>query len=114
MKEALQQILNEARNRLQEVENLQEAEEVRVRMLGKKGQLTGILKSMGGLSPEERKELGMQANKAKGEIEAMLNRTFEQLKEKAQEAKFKAEKIDVTEPGREYKLGTKHPVTITI
>ena len=44
----------------------------------------------------------------------MLNKTFEQLKEKAQEAKFKAEKIDVTEPGKAHKLGTKHPVTITI
>ena len=114
MKEALQQILEDAKKRLQEAQSLQEAEDVRVKMLGKKGQLTSILKSMGGLSPEERKELGMQANKAKGEIEAMLNRTFEQLKEKAQEAKFKAEKIDVTEPGKEFKLGTKHPVTITI
>ncbi len=114
MKEALQQILDEAKKRLQEAQTLQEAEDVRVKMLGKKGQLTGILKSMGSLTPEERKELGMQANKAKGEIEAMLNRTFEQLKERAQEAKFKAEKIDVTEPGKEFKLGTKHPVTITI
>ncbi len=114
MKEALQQILDEAKKRLQEAETLQDAEDVRVKMLGKKGQLTGILKSMGSLTPEERKELGMQANKAKGEIEAMLNRTFEQLKAKAQEARFKAEKIDVTEPGKEFKLGTKHPVTITI
>ena len=114
MKEALQQILDEAKKRLQEAQTLQDAEDVRVKMLGKKGQLTGILKSMGSLTPEERKELGMQANKAKGEIEAMLNRTFDQLKERAQEAKFKAEKIDVTEPGKELKLGTKHPVTITI
>ena len=114
MKEALQQILDEAKKRLQEAQTLQDAEDVRVKMLGKKGQLTGILKSMGSLTPEERKELGMQANKAKGEIEAMLNKTFEQLKEKAQEAKFKAEKIDVTEPGKAHKLGTKHPVTITI
>ena len=114
MKEALQQILDEAKARLQEVQSIQEAEDVRIKVLGKKGQLTGILKSMGSLTPEERKELGMQANKAKGEIEAMLNRTFEQLKEKAQEAKFKAEKIDVTEPGKAHKLGTKHPVTITI
>ena len=114
MKESLQQILEEAKKRLQEVTSIQEAEEVRVKVLGKKGQLTSILKSMGSLSPEERKELGMEANKTKSEIEDMLNRTFQQLKEKAQEAKFKAEKIDVTEPGKEFKLGTKHPVTITI
>ena len=114
MKEALQQILDEAKARLEEAQDIQDAEEVRIKVLGKKGQLTGILKSMGGLSPDERKELGMQANKVKGEIEAMLDKTFEQLREKAQEAKFKSEKIDVTEPGKEYKLGTKHPVTITI
>ena len=88
--------------KLQEAECVQDAENIRVKMLGKKGQLTSILKSMGSLSPEERKELGMQANKAKSEIEAMLNKTFEQLKEKALEAKLKAEKIDVTEPGKEY------------
>ena len=114
MKEALQKILDDAKAKLEQAETLQDADEVRVKVLGKKGELTSILKSMGGLSPEERKELGMQANKAKGEVEAMLAETIEKLKAKAQEAKFKAEKIDVTEPGKEYKIGTKHPVTITI
>ena len=68
MKEALQQILDEAKKKLQEAECIQDAEDIRVKMLGKKGQLTSILKSMGSLSPEERKELGMQANKAKSEL----------------------------------------------
>ena len=114
MQDRLKKILEEAKERLENAVEIKDAEDLRVSILGKKGQLTEILKGMGGLSPEERKELGMQANQVKQEIEKMLNSTFEQLKAKAQEAKFKAEKIDVTEPGKTYHLGTKHPVTITI
>ena len=69
---------------------------------------------MGKLSPEERKELGQAANQVRAEIEARLEETFAHLKEKAQEAKFAAEKIDVTEPGRSFEMGNKHPITITI
>ena len=114
MQDRLNKILEEAKERLEKAVEIKDAEELRVSMLGKKGQLTEILKGMGGLSPEERKELGMQANQVKQEIEHMLEKTFDKLKSKAQEAKFKAEKIDVTEPGKTYHLGTKHPVTITI
>ncbi len=114
MKESLQQILNEARERLEAATSLKDTEEVRIKILGKKGDLTSILKSMGGLSPEERKELGMEANTVKAQVEQMLKNTQEQLKAAAQEARFKAEKIDVTEPGKEFHLGTEHPVTITI
>ena len=114
MKESLQEILNEAKRRLEEATSLKDAEDVRIKVLGKKGDLTSILKSMGGLSPEERKQLGMEANTVKAQIEQMLKNTQEQLKAAAQEARFKAEKIDVTEPGKEYHLGTEHPVTISI
>ena len=114
MQERLKQILEESKKRLQEAASVQEAEEVRIKVLGKKGQLTEILRSMGQLDPEQRKELGLAANQVRADIEKMLDATFEQLKSKAREAKFKAEKIDVTEPGKIYKLGTKHPVTITI
>ncbi len=114
MQERLKQILEESKRQLQEAASVQDAEDVRVKVLGKKGQLTEILRSMGQLAPEERKELGQAANQVRSEVEKMLEETFENLKSKAREAKFKAEKIDVTEPGRLYKLGTKHPVTITI
>ena len=114
MQEKLSQILEEAKKQLSEVSSVQDAEEIRIKVLGKKGQLTEILRSMGGLAPEERKELGMAANKVRADIEGLLDETFSQLKEKAKEAKFKAEKIDVTEPGREVTLGVKHPLTITI
>ena len=114
MQERLKQILEESKKQLQEAVSVADAEDVRVKVLGKKGHLTEILRSMGQLAPEERKELGQAANQVRSEVEKMLDETFENLKSKAREAKFKAEKIDVTEPGKLYKLGTKHPVTITI
>ncbi|MGN0721674.1 MAG: phenylalanine--tRNA ligase subunit alpha [Anaerovoracaceae bacterium] len=114
MQERLKQILEESKKQLQEAVSVADAEDVRVKVLGKKGQLTEILRSMGQLAPGERKELGQAANQVRSEVEKMLDETFENLKSKAREAKFKAEKIDVTEPGKLYKLGTKHPVTITI
>ena len=114
MQERLKRILEESKKQLQEAVSVADAEDVRVKVLGKKGQLTEILRSMGQLAPEERKELGQAANQVRSEVEKMLDETFENLKSKAREAKFKAEKIDVTEPGKLYKLGTKHPVTITI
>lgn len=114
MQERLSQILEDAKKQLNEVSSMQDAEDIRIKVLGKKGQLTEILRSMGGLAPEERKELGMAANKVRADIEGLLDETFSQLKEKAKEAKFKAEKIDVTEPGKPFHVGTKHPLTITI
>ena len=105
MQERLKLILEESKKRLQEAASVEEAEEVRIKVLGKKGQLTEILRSMGKLAPEERKELGLAANQVRADIEKMLDATFEQLSRKAREAKFKAEKIDVTEPGKLYKLG---------
>lgn len=114
MQERLQKIYDEALEKLAQAQTIQDAEDLRVKILGKKGQLTEVLKSMGSLSPDERKQLGMEANQVKQEIENRLQAAFENLKAKAQEAKFKAEKIDVTEPGKVPHLGTKHPVTITI
>ena len=114
MQTKLQQILEESKQQLQAAASVQEAEDVRIKVLGKKGALTEILKSMGKLAPEERKELGQAANQVRAEIEGLLEETFAKLKSAAQEAKFKAEKIDVTEPGKTVKLGAKHPVTVTI
>ena len=78
------------------------------------GKLTEILRGMGKLSPEERKTTGQMANSVRSEIEGLLERRFADMKAAAKEAKFKLEKIDVTEPGKEVTLGVKHPLTITI
>jgi phenylalanyl-tRNA synthetase alpha chain len=114
MQERLKKILEESKAKISNADSLQAAEDIRIKILGKKGELTDILRSMGSLSPDERKEFGQAANNVRAEIEGMLAETVKNLKEKAREAKFKAETIDVTEPGKPYKLGTKHPITITI
>ena len=112
MQQKLKTILEESKKQLERATSLKEAEETRIKVLGKKGALTEILRSMGGLSPEERKELGQAANQVRAEIEKALAETVAGLKEKAREARFKAETIDVTEPGKRYELGTKHPITM--
>ena len=114
MQEKLANMLEEAKALLGEAVSLADTEEVRVKYLGKKGKITEVLRSMGKLAPEEKKALGQAANKVKAQIEEELNERVAELKEKAKEAKFKAEKIDVTEPGREIKCGVKHPVTQVI
>lgn len=114
MQERLKQILEESKQQLKAASSLQDTEETRIKVLGKKGALTEILRSMGSLSPEERKELGQAANQVRAEIEGLLAETVTTIKNKAKEAKFAAEAIDVTEPGKTYSLGTKHPITITM
>ena len=114
MQAQLNKILEEAKAQLKEVSSLAQADEIRVKVLGKKGKLTEILRGIGKLSPEERKTTGQIANKVRAEIEQLLEAKFNELKKAAKEAQFKLEKIDVTEPGKDIILGVKHPLTITI
>ena len=114
MQAQLNKILEEAKAQLKEVSSLAQADEIRVKVLGKKGKLTEILRGMGKLSPEERKTTGQIANKVRAEIEQLLESKFNELKKAAKEAQFKLEKIDVTDPGKDIILGVKHPLTITI
>lgn len=113
-KAKLQEILEKTKEKLENIEDLKEAEEVRVRALGKKSELTEMLKSMGKMAPEDRKEFGMAANQVRAQIEEMIENSLTEMKNKAKEAKFAMEKIDVTEPGKVMPLGSKHPITITI
>jgi phenylalanyl-tRNA synthetase alpha chain len=110
----LEKILKEANEQIQKAASVADAEEIRIRVLGKKGELTEILRSMGKLGQEERKELGLKANNVRSEIELMLEEKFTMVKNAAREAKFIMEKIDVTEPGVEINLGVKHPITLVI
>ena len=114
MQDQLNRILEEAKSQLEKATDKGQAEELRIRLLGKKGELTQLLKGMGKLSPEERKSTGQMVNSVKGQIETMLEDKFEEIREKAREAQFKVERIDVTEPGRRPKLGAKHPLTVTM
>ncbi|MDR1135690.1 MAG: phenylalanine--tRNA ligase subunit alpha [Clostridiales Family XIII bacterium] len=112
--EQLKAILREADERLESASVKADVEDVRIRVLGKKGSLTAILRSMGSLAPEERKELGRLANEARAEIEEKLSLKFEELTRSEQTARFAGEAIDVTEPGERIHLGVRHPITLTI
>ncbi len=114
MQTQLNNILQAAKEQLANAATLAEVNDVRVKYMGKKGEVTQILKGMGKLPPEEKKELGQAANKVRNEIEELVNERMAEVKAAAKEAQFKAEKIDVTEPGKAVQAGVKHPVTLTI
>ena len=114
MQNQLKAIMEEAREQLAAAKAVAEVEEMRVRLLGKKGRITEILRGMGKLTPEERKVLGQAANSARAEIERLLDEKFAAFKDMQRSLKFKEEKIDVTEPGIVTPLGTKHLISITI
>ena len=100
--------------RLNKINDLKELEEIRVEILGKKGELTSILKGMGGLSSEERPIIGQLANEIRTDIEEKINSIKKSLLAKEQEIKLKLEKIDVTMPAKTKKIGNKHPMTQVI
>lgn len=114
MQKQLITILEETKNQLNEAASPEAVEEIRVRVLGKKGRLTEILRAMGGLAAEERKAVGKKANEVRGEIESLLEERRTQLNDLKKQEQLAAEVIDVTEPGKFRKLGVKHPVTQTI
>ena len=100
MQKQLMTILEEAKKQLSEAASQEKAEEIRVKVLGKKGRLTEILRSMGSLGAEERKEVGKKANEVRSEIESLLEAKKKELKELQKQAKLASEVIDVTEPGK--------------
>lgn len=113
MKEKLKQMIEEAKEKLEKIASLSEAEELRIKFLGKKGELTEILRSMGSLAPEERKTIGQVANTARVQLEEMINEQISRFKDLRKLAEFESEKIDVTEPGIVIPLGAKHLLTKT-
>jgi len=114
MKEQLSAISLEAKNAVALCENEAEIESLRVKYLGKKGELTAILKQMGSLSPEERPKMGALVNEAKQELEGLIAAKKDELKAKAQEAKLKQETIDITMPAKELKPGKLHPLNTVL
>ncbi len=114
MKEQLEAIRQKALNELENAASIQNIEAVRIKFLGKKGELTGILKQMGKLSAEERPVVGQLANVIRSEIEAKIEEDSKAIAQKLQAEKLKAEKIDVTLPGKAKVLGSRHPLTVVL
>ena len=110
MKEQLELIKQNALAELDAAQTPAALEELRVRLLGKKGELTAVLKMMGKLSPEERPVMGQLANAVRAEIEAKLEERKASISASVLEAKLAEEAIDVTIPGQEVSLGHQHPM----
>lgn len=114
MREKIEAIKNSFNEKLKNLKSSEELEKLRVEYLGKKGEFTQILRSMGGLSPEERPLMGKLVNDAKEELEEKIQSLKELLIEKNTEKKLKDEIIDITLPGIKAPLGGKHPLMITM
>ncbi|PLX72101.1 MAG: phenylalanine--tRNA ligase subunit alpha [Desulfuromonas sp.] len=112
MKQRLEDLLASGRESISAAGYESELQDVRVRLLGKKGELTAIMKGMGQLTAEERPVIGALANKVKEEIESLIADRQSVLKEAAIEGRLQSETIDVTLPGRRVKSGSKHPITL--
>ena len=110
MKEQLELIKQQAMAALEEASTPAALEELRVRFLGKKGELTAVLKMMGKLSAEERPIMGQIANSVRAEIEAKLEQRKATINAAVLEAKLTAEAVDVTIPGQTVAMGHEHPM----
>ena len=111
MREQLQKILQEALDAQKELKSTQELESLRVRILGKKGELTGLLRGMGKLSPEERPAMGQLVNSVREKIETALDEQAARIADAEKQARLKEEAIDVTLPGKTRQMGALHPIS---
>ena len=114
MKETLEQIRQEALDALAGAADAQALDALRVKYLGKKGELTAVLKQMGRLSNQERPVIGQLANEVRAALEEALETRGRQLEAKALEDRLRAEAVDVTIPGKPVKLGHRHPMYIAL
>lgn len=110
MKEQIAKIREDAIQKIKDVKDLQTLNEIRVKFLGKKGELTAVLRGMGALSAEERPKIGALVNEVRDELENKIQEFEKALKEKAIEEKLKEEKIDITLPSTKIIRGSKHPM----
>jgi len=114
MKEKLLSMQESVKNDLTKIATPQDLENIRIKYLGKKGELTAILRQMGQLSAEERPVIGKIANEVRANIEGQLDEMKEKLSEILIEQKLKSEKIDVTMPGKVKTVGKKNPLSLVL
>ena len=114
MKEKIEKIEKEAKELLEKIENTQALNEIKIKYLGKKSELSSLLKEMANLSKEERPIIGALANKVRKEIEERITEKEEILAKKELDEKLQKESIDITLPSTKMKRGSKHPVNRVI
>jgi phenylalanyl-tRNA synthetase alpha chain len=114
MREKLEQMKEEALRCIAQASGETALQDIRVRFLGRKGELTGLMKGLGALSAEERPVVGQLVNTIKDEIESRLESALASAREGEIRQRLQSERIDVTLPGRRLPCGTKHPITLVI
>lgn len=114
MKEKLEEIRAAAKTAIEAVSSEKDIEDLRVKYLGKKGELTALLKQMGSISAEERPKMGQLVNEAKSYLDNLITEKKGEMKEKATELKLKAETIDVTMPAKMRETGRLHPLNTVL
>ena len=114
MRDTLESLRRSAAGAIAACASLEELDALRVKYLGKKGELTAILKMMGKLSPEERPVMGQLANEVRAQVERALEEKKAALESQALAARLEAEALDVTMPGRAVTLGHRHPMYIAL
>ena len=114
MKEKIEEIKKSAKESISKIQNLQELQDLKVKLLGKKSELTTLLKGLGSLAADERPKIGSLVNQVRNEIEENLSNAEKVLKEKALSQKLEKEKIDITMPSVKIKRGSKHPINRVI
>jgi phenylalanyl-tRNA synthetase alpha chain len=114
MKDQLENIKQEALKQIEASDALEKLNDIKVAYLGKKGELTSVLKSMKDVAPEDRPKVGQMVNDARAVIEGKLEAAMSALQKKAREEQLKKEVIDVTLPGKRNKVGHTHPNTIAL
>jgi phenylalanyl-tRNA synthetase alpha chain len=111
MLEKLKEIKNNAQEKLSRISTIDELNEFKVKTLGRKGEITLLLRSLKNLSADERAELGKAANELKAKLETIINNKVEEIKAIELDAKLAQEKIDVSLPGFPIQMGSRHPLT---
>ena len=114
MKEQLAKIRAEALSAFEGVKDAAALDELRVKYLGKKGELTSLLKQMGRLSAEERPAMGQLANEVRAALEGALEGASKKMEAAAMELRLKAEAVDVTIPGKAVQVGRRHPMNTAL
>jgi phenylalanyl-tRNA synthetase alpha chain len=114
MKEQILQLKQKALSAIENADNIKAIEEVKVAFMGKKGELTAVLKQMGKLAPEERPIMGALANEVRENFENVYTEKITALKKAALLARIESEKIDITLPGKRQRMGSRHPLNIVL
>ena len=111
MKEKIEQIKTKSIEEIEKAETQKELAEAKVKYLGKKGELTLVLREMGKLTPEERPIMGKMVNEVRDILEEEFDKKEKELKSKELQKRLETENIDVTEPSKKTELGSIHPIT---